>query len=105
MSIIGVIVCLRSSSKTVVLHFPLSLSLAYFISRSWPTKQHWVWISFVVALKSNQLFIGYSHKFCSTIALAYLEGREDCRSKIPERNNLQKGLLESQSEKDVVAQL
>ena len=105
MSKIDVTVCLHSSSKTVVLHFPLGLSLAYLVSSLWTTEQRWIWFSFCgVALKSSQLLVGYSHKLCSTIALAYLEGREDCRSKMHERSNLRKGLLESQSKKDVVGE-
>lgn len=30
--------------------------------------------------KPNQILIGYSQKFCTTIALAYFSGRIDCRS-------------------------
>lgn len=35
-----------------------------------------------MVLKSTQTSIGYSHKFCATIGLAYLTDRKDCRSKI-----------------------
>ena len=59
------------------------LGLGYLLSGAWSPKQCWVWdTSHEVTLKSNQSFVGYSHKLCATIVLAYFAGRTDCRSKV-----------------------
>ena len=58
----------------------LSKSLSYLASISWSSKQCWAWVfSCGMGLKLDQSLVGQAHKFCATIALAYLAGRTDCR--------------------------
>ena len=56
-------------SRVFVLFYPRCLD-----SGSWTAKGCWVWVqSCVVDLYSNKIFVSFFHKFCATIALAYLQ--------------------------------
>lgn len=49
--------------------------MPYIFSCYYPLKQCLVWYSSLrVVLKSNQILVGYTHKFCATIAPAYIAG-------------------------------
>ena len=61
--------------RKMLLWWQLSKELSYkhSISGSWSPKQCYILVpSCGGGLQSNQILVGYSHKLCATIALAYL---------------------------------
>jgi hypothetical protein len=72
---VGVILLVCSLSRTVVFGFTLGPCAIYSQVLGHPSHQCWLWIrSPVVGLKSNHIWVGYSHELCA-IALAFLAGK------------------------------